>query len=166
MTERAEGSDGRRIVDARRLWIGGLTAGVVAAGVAVVGLLIARGILDVEVLVQKDGQLVNANTWWYAGAAFLAAIVATGLLQLLLLSAPQPFRIFGWIVGLAVTIAVLLPFVTDAELSSKVATSVLNLAIGLCISSIVGGVGRSAARVLDERPLPPQYNERSPPPQY
>jgi hypothetical protein len=37
-------------------------AGVVAAGVAVVGLLIARGILDVEVLLQEDGKLVNANT--------------------------------------------------------------------------------------------------------
>ena len=131
-------------------------AGVVAAGVAVVGLLIARGILDVDVLVQKDGQLVNANTWWYAGAAFLAAIVATGLLHLLLLSAPQPYRFFGWIVGLATAIAALLPYATDAELSSKVTTSVLNLAIGLCIGSIVGGVGRSAARVLDERP-PRQY---------
>ena len=146
----------RRIIDAGRLWTGGLMAGVVAAGVAVVGLLIARGILDVEVLVQEDGKLVNANTWWYAGVAFLAAIVATGLLHLLLLSAPQPYRFFGWIVGLAVAIAALLPYATDAELSSKVATSILNLAIGVCIGSIVGSVGRTAARILDERP-PRQY---------
>ena len=152
MTKPPEMAGNRRIIDAGRLWTGGLMAGVVAAGVAVVGLLIARGIRDVEVLVQEDGKLVHANTWWYAGAAFLAAIVATGLLHLLLLSAPQPYRFFGWIVGLAVAIAALLPFVTDAELSSKVATSVLNLAIGLCIGSIVSGVGRSAARVRDERP--------------
>jgi hypothetical protein len=144
-------ADNRRIIDPGRLWTGGLMAGVVAAGVAIVGLLIARGIFDVRVLVQEDGQLVNANTWWYAAAAFLAAIVATGLLHLLLLSAPQPYRFFGWIVGLAIAIAVLLPYTTDAELSAKVATSVLNLAIGLCITSIVGGVGRTAARVLDER---------------
>ena len=98
----------RRIVDAGRLWTGGLMAGVVAAGVAVVGLLIARGILDVQVLVREDGKLVNANTWWYAGVAFLAAIAATGLLHLLLLSAPQPYRFFGWIVGLTVAIAALL----------------------------------------------------------
>jgi hypothetical protein len=41
-----------------------------------------------------------------------------------------PYRLFGGIVGLAVAIAALLPLVTDAELSSKVATSVLILAIG------------------------------------
>lgn len=149
-------ADNRRIVDAGRLWTGGLMAGVVAAGVAIVGLLIARGIFDVRVLVQEDGRLVNANTWWYAAAAFLAALLATGLLHLLLLSAPQPYRFFGWIVGLATAIAALLPYATDAELSAKVATSVLNLAIGLSIASIVGGVGRTAARVLDERP-PRQY---------
>jgi hypothetical protein len=141
----------RRIIDPGRLWTGGLMAGVVAAGVAIVGLLIARGIFDVRVLVREDGRLVNADTWWYAAAAFLAAIAATGLLHLLLLSAPQPYRFFGWIVGLVVAIAVLLPYTTDAELSAKVATSVLNLAIGLSIASIVGGVGRTAARVLDER---------------
>ena len=132
-------------------------AGVVAAGVAVVGLLIARGILDIAVLVQKNGKLVNANTWWYAAAAFLAAIVATGLLHVLLRSTPQPYRFFGWIVGLATAIAALLPYATDAELSSKVATSVLNLAIGLSIGSIVGGVGRTAARLLGERPRPQPY---------
>lgn len=131
-------------------------AGVVAAGVAVVGLLIARGILDIAVLVQQDGTLVDADTWWYAGAAFLAAIAATGLLHLLLQSAPQPYRFFGWIVGLATAIAALLPYATDAELSSKVATSVLNLAIGLSIGSVVGGVGRTAARVLVERRPGPQ----------
>jgi Family of unknown function (DUF6069) len=156
----------RRIIDAGRLWAGGLMAGVVAAGVAVVGLLIARGILDVDVLVRQNGKLVNANTWWYAGAAFLAALLATGLLHLLLLSAPQPYKFFGWIIGLLVAIAALLPYTTNAELSSKVTTSVLNLAIGLSIGSILGGVGRSVARVPDERPPPPQYDERPPPPQY
>jgi hypothetical protein len=30
---------------------------------AAVGPLIARGLVDVEVLEQEDGQLVNANTW-------------------------------------------------------------------------------------------------------
>jgi hypothetical protein len=65
----------RRIIDAGRLWAGGLMAGVVAAGVAVVGLLIARGILDVDVLVRQNGKLVNANTWWYAGAGIAGAVL-------------------------------------------------------------------------------------------
>ena len=145
-------ADARRIVDSGRLWTGGLMAGVVAAGVAVVGLLVARGILDVPVLVQEDGALVDASTWWYAGASFVAAVAATALMHLLLASAPQPYRFFGWIVGLAVAAAALVPFTTGAERSSQVATSLLNLAIGLCIASIVGGVGRTAATVLDEGP--------------
>lgn len=146
----------RRVVDAGRLWSGGLLAGVVAAGVAVVGLLIVRGILDIPVLVSKDGDLVEASTWWYAGAAFLAAVAATALLHLLLVAAPQPFRFFGWIVGLAVTIAVLTPLTTGAELRSKVSVALINLVIGICISSIVASVGRSASRVVDVRaPGPP-----------
>lgn len=140
----------RRVVDVTRLWTGGLLAGVVAAGVAVVGLLVVRGILDVPVLIERDGGLVDASTWYYAAAAFLAAMAATALLHLLLLQAPQPYRFFGWIVGLAITIAVLVPYATDAELGSKVATSVLNLVIGLSIASVVSGVGHSSARVLDE----------------
>lgn len=140
----------RRVVDTGRLWTGGLLAGVVAAGVAIVGLLVARGILDIPVLIDRDGELVDASTWWYAAAAFLAAMAATGLLHLLLLQAPQPYRFFGWIVGLAVAVAVLLPYATDAELESKVATSVINLVIGLSVGSVVGGLGRTSAQVLDE----------------
>jgi hypothetical protein len=140
----------RRVIDAGRLWSGGIMASLVAAGVAVVGLLIARGILDVPVLVERNGVLVNANSWWYAGGAFLAGVAATGLLHALLAAAPQPYRFFGWIVGLAIAIAVLLPFTTAAGLDTKVAVAVINLAIGLCILSIVSSVGRSAARVLDE----------------
>jgi hypothetical protein len=140
----------RRIIDAARLWAGGVLAGVVAAGVAVVGLLIARGVLDVPVLVERQGHLVNASMVWYAVAAFLGGIVATGLLHALLAGAPQPYRFFGWIVGLATAIAAIVPFTTGAELGSQIAVAVINLAIGICIGSIVSSIGRSAARVLDE----------------
>jgi len=140
----------RRIIDAARLWSGGVLAGVVAAGVAVVGLLIARGVLDIPVLIERKGHLVNASMVWYAVVAFLAGIVATGLLHALLAAAPQPYRFFGWIVGLATAIAVIVPFTTGAKLSSQVGVALINLAIGLCIGSIVSSIGRSAARVLDE----------------
>jgi len=140
-----------RSVDAGRLWSGGLLAGVVAAGVAAVGLLLARGILDIPVLVESDGDLVDASTWWYAGCAFLAAAAATGLLHGLVVGAPQPFRFFTWIVGLAIAIAVLLPLTSDAELRSKLAAALLNLVIGICIGSIVGSVGRGAVRVVPPR---------------
>jgi hypothetical protein len=55
------------VIDAQKLWIGGLMAGLVAAGVAIVGLLIVRGVFDIKVFVTGDGgEVVNASTWWYA----------------------------------------------------------------------------------------------------
>jgi hypothetical protein len=146
----AEPGQGRRI-DQGRLWTGGIMAAVVAALVAVVGLLLARGIADVPVLVERKGQLVDASTWWYAGAAALGAILATVLLDVLLMWAPKPYTFFGWIIGLVTAIATLLPYAYDAELAPRVATSAINLAIGICIGSIVAGVGRSAA-YLPDRP--------------
>ena len=143
-------SEAGRTIDAGRLWYGGLMAGVVGAGVALVGLLVVRGILDIPVPVPRDGRLVDASTAWYAAAAVLAAAVATGLLQVLLLTAPRPYEFFTWIVGLAVAIAVLVPYTTTAELSTKVAVSGINLAIGLAIGPIVASVGRSSARLLHE----------------
>jgi hypothetical protein len=142
---------GRRTVEAGRLWVGGLMAAIVAAGVAVVGLLVARGIGNVAVLVEKDGRLVNAETWWYAAAAFIGALVATALLHVLLLWSPRPYLFFGWIIGLATAAAALVPYTYHAELAAKVATSLINLVIGLCIGSILAGIGRSAARLPDER---------------
>ena len=138
-------SSQRYVIDAQKLWIGGLMAGLVAAGVAIVGLLIVRGVFDIKVFVTDKGQVVNASLWWYAVVSFVAALFATGLLHLLLISAPSPWRFFGWIVGLGVAIAVIIPFTTDAELSAKVGTAGINLAIGIAVYSIVSGVGRAAA---------------------
>ena len=138
-------SSQRYVIDAQKLWIGGAMAGLVAAGVAIVGLLIVRGVFDIKVFVTNDGEVVNASLWWYAVISFAAALFATGLLHLLLISAPSPWRFFGWIIGLGVAIAVIIPFTSDADLSAKVGTAAINLAIGIAIYSIVSGVGRAAA---------------------
>jgi Family of unknown function (DUF6069) len=140
-------------VDAGRLWIGGVLAGVVAAGVAVVGLLIARGIFHVRVFTKSpSGDLVNASTWWYALLAFFVALVATALLHALLVAAPSPFSFFGWIMALAIVIAALIPFTTSAHLAPKVASAAINAAIGIAVLSIVLRVGRSATQQVVERP--------------
>ena len=72
-------SDASRTVDAGRLWTGGLATALVAALVALVGLLICRGLLDVPVLAPTDeGTLGNASTWRLAGLAALAACSPPG----------------------------------------------------------------------------------------
>jgi hypothetical protein len=65
------------------------------------------------VLVPKSSAaLVNSNTWRYALLAAAGALIATGLMHLLLLSAPSPRTFFGWIVGLATLAAAVAPFTT------------------------------------------------------
>ena len=140
-------SETSRTVDAGRLWTGGVATAVVAALVALVGVLICRGLLDVPVLAPTDeGTLGDATTFRLAALAALAALLATGLLHLLLLSTPRPIRFFTWIVTLATVAAALAPFLTDADLDEKVATAAIYLAIGIAIGSLLSGVARSAVR--------------------
>jgi hypothetical protein len=138
--------DAPRTVNAGRLWTGGVATALVAALVALVGVLIARGLLDVPVLAPTDeGTLGDAKTLRLAVLAALAALLATGLLHLLLLSTPQPRRFFSWIMALATVAAALAPFLTDADLDQQVATAAIYLAIGVAIGSLLSGVARSAA---------------------
>jgi hypothetical protein len=121
---------------------------VVAALVAVAGVLIARGLLDLPVLAPTgEDTLGDASTAWLAGLAAVAALLATGLLHLLLLTTPRPVRFFSWIVALATVIAAILPFMTDTQLGTQVATAAIYLAIGVTIGSLLSGVARSARRI-------------------
>ena len=104
-----------RTVDAGTLWAGGLAAAVVAALIVVVGILLCRGVLDVPVLAPEgEGVWGNADTVTFAVGAAVAALLATGLLHLLLLFTPRPGRFFGWIMGLVTAAAVIAPFTTNA----------------------------------------------------
>jgi hypothetical protein len=133
------------VVNAGRLWGGGVAAAIVAAFVAVVGLLIARGAFHTHVLVPKSSAaIVNSNMWRYALLAAAGALIATGLMHLLLLFAPSPRTFFAWIVGLATIAAAVVPFTTGADIDVKIATGCINLAIGIAILSTVLSVSRSS----------------------
>ena len=134
-------------VDAGRLWTGGLATAAVAALVALVGVLIARGLFDVPLLAPTgEGTLGDASTAGLVGLAAAAALLATGLMHLLLLSTPRPGQFFRWIMGLATLIAAITPFLTDAEQNTKIATAALYVAIGATIASLISSVARSAVR--------------------
>ena len=125
-----------------------MATAVVAALGAVVGVLIARGLLDVPVLAPtEEGVLGNANTARLALVAAGAALAATGLMHLLLLFIPRPWQFFTWIMSLTTLAAVLLPFSTDAAIATKIATAAIFLAIGVAIGSLVSGVATSAVRL-------------------
>lgn len=144
-------------VNGARLWAGGVATAVVAALVVVAGVYISRSILNIAVLAPKAaGSLGNSTTAVYAAVAAGGALLATALLHVLLLGAPRPLRFFTWIVGLAVVLAVAAPFSEQAELKSKVATAVINLAVGVAVLSLLTGTARGA--VQD----PPREEYRSP----
>ena len=137
----------RRRLDARPLWSGGVATAVVAALIALVGILVCRWLFNVPILSPRgEGAWGNASTVGYVFAAAACALVATALMYLLLISTPYPRVFFGWIIGLATLVAVVYPFSTTAPTSQKFATAVVNLILGVAIGSLITEVSRRATR--------------------
>ena len=88
--------------DPAQFWAGAAATAVVAALIALVGILVSRWALSIPILAPTgDGAWGNAHTGEYVLLAARAALIAAGLLYLLELGAPAPRVFFGWIVGLA-----------------------------------------------------------------
>lgn len=152
------------VVNAGRLWAGGVAAALVAALIAILGILVCRGILDIPILAPEgEGTWGDADTGTYAFAAALAALLATGLMHVLLLFTPRPYAFFGWIVPLATLAAAAAPFAVKADQESQLATAVVNLVIGAAIGMLVSESARGATRSL---PLIPGSDRNLPPPPY
>jgi hypothetical protein len=138
-----------RGLDAGRLWSGGFATAVVAALIAVAGILIARGVFDIAVLAPKgEGLWGNANTTTYALSAAGCALVATALLQLLAAKTPGFGRFFTWIMMLITVAAAAIPLSLDVKQASMVATAVINFVIGIAILTMLNGVARAARTTL------------------
>jgi hypothetical protein len=138
----------RAQVDAGRLWSGGIATAVVAGLVALVGVLVCRWLFDIPLLAPKqEGAYGDAHTTGMVLAAAAAALVATALVHLLMLGTPRPLTFFGWIIGLATVLAVLVPFSTTAPLTAKVATGVVDLVIGIAIGTLLNGVAARSVRL-------------------
>jgi Family of unknown function (DUF6069) len=147
-------------LDPARLWAGGLATAVVAALIAVVGILLCRGVLNVPVLApQGEGVWGNANTVTYALVSAAIALAATGLMQLLSVTTPRFQSFFTWIMVLLTAVAVVVPLSLPVEWEPKLATAGINLVIGIAITTILNGVARSAYRRV---PRPPPGGEPGP----
>ena len=135
-------------VDAGRLWPGGIATAVVAGLVALVGVLVCRWLFGIPLLAPKsDGAYGDVHTTDLVLLAAAAALVATGLVHVLMLSTPRPLTFFGWIIGLATVLAVLVPFRTAAPLTAKAGTAVVDLVLGVAIGPLISGVAARSVRV-------------------
>jgi hypothetical protein len=134
-------------VDAGRLWGGGVATGCVAALVAVVGVVVCN-VLDIR-LVRPAllVDLVHSFAGDYAITAFVLTLVATAVAHLVALTTPRPRMFFSWIVFLATVVAVVTPFAIGDDVTSQTATALINLVVGLCVLSLLGGVMSRTVRV-------------------
>ncbi|GEM_PF-293193 len=151
---------GRPRVDARQLWSGGMATAIVAGLIALVGVLVSRWLLHIPLLApHADGAYGNAHTTSFVLGAVGAALIATGVAHLLLLSTPRPMTFFGWIVALATVVGVIYPFSTSAGLQAKAATAVVTLVIGIAIGTLLTSV---SARAIRQRPAAGGYPAAEP----
>src|ERR1700733_3508667 len=117
-----------RWIEPGPLWAGGVATAIVAALIALVGILVARWLFTIPLLAPRRagaGGTAPAPADVFAGVG--AALVPTATMHLLLLTPPRPQVFFGWILGLATIVAVVFPFSTTADLAAKFATALVNL---------------------------------------
>jgi hypothetical protein len=143
--------------DPAQYWAGAVATAVVAALIALVGILISRWALNIPIMAPAgNGAWGNAQTAAYSLLSALIAIVAAGLLYLLILGTPQPNTFFTWIMGLGTLAAVVYPFSTSAPLDQKAATAIVDLVLGVAIISLLTMV---AARSIRRPPPPSVYGD-------
>jgi hypothetical protein len=156
-----EPSGSTRWVDPGPLWAGGVATAVVAALIALAGVLIFRWLFTVPILApRQDGAWGNVSTGMYVLGAAGAALAATAIMHLLLLTTPRPQVFFGWIIALATLVAVVFPFSTTAPMAQKVATAAVNLVLGVAIGTLTAQVAARAVR----RRRPSRGYQSNPPP--
>jgi hypothetical protein len=149
----------RKRVNANRLWAGGVATAVVAALIALVGVLVVRAILRIAVYAPSEaGAFGDGHTAVLCAVAAVAALAATGLVHLLLLATPRPLSYFGWIVGLATAAAAVLPILSVDSLPVALAQGVIHLVIGLAIGSLVAGAAANATRAVTSSPARQRFD--------
>ncbi len=136
----------RPTVDAARLWAGGVATAIVAALLALVGVLIWEEVLDVVMVRPPRLEISESFAFQYAVTAAILALAATGLAHLLVIAAPRPLSFFAWIMALATIVGFAIPYTLDGTTEGQVATSLTNLVIGLCILSLVYAVVNRTTR--------------------
>jgi hypothetical protein len=137
-------SPSRPTVDAGRLWAGGLAAAVVAALVALVGVLVGDGPPDVDVVAPP---LLLIGDSFPVGYALTAAslAMAAALAHFLVLDPPLPRACFAWIVGPAAVVGVVLPFTEEGSLGGRLATALVGLVLGRSVLSLLSVLARTTS---------------------
>ena len=126
-------------VDNGRYWAGVVATALVAALVGVVGVIILDQIVDIDLVVKDIFGTDSVGAAYVVGGA-LAAVVAGGLLHLLVLTTPRPRAFFGWLMFLGIVVAAALPFTWTDSTESAAWSAFINVLVGAAIWSLLSGV--------------------------
>ncbi|MFI0354962.1 DUF6069 family protein [Actinomadura sp. 9N407] len=134
-------------VNMARLWGGGVSTALVAALTAAVGVLFVRGVLDIAIMAPKStGTFGGSTATAYVVMAGIGGILATFLLHVLILLAPAPLSFYSWIAGLTTVMITIAPLTADAPLSVKVATALINFAVGMVYVALLPQVAAASLK--------------------
>lgn len=124
------------VVDQGRFWVGAVLTSGVAALAGVIGIVIAQDLLKVPLSLASIG-LAGAHLGTYGLVAALIALLAALAYDGMLAFAPRPAVYYGWLTGLLVALAVLLPFSAPVAIGSQLALGLINLVVGVAIMVLV-----------------------------
>jgi hypothetical protein len=131
-------ADPRLTVEAGRFWAGAAATALVAALIGLIGVIVFERIFSTG----------SQQAAWAIDGAILA-ILAAGLLHLLILSTPRPRAFFGWIMALVIVVIAVLPFAWTSDVTAAALSGLINLLIGIAVWSLLAGV---AGRTIVRRP--------------
>lgn len=144
--EETDTQRGNPPIDRSTLLKGGLATSFVAALIAMAGVLTARGFHVALLASNLSSSWTNANPMGYVLLAFLAGLIATGIVAILLASsAPAPYRFFYWIVALATAAVTIAPFGASGGLAPQFATAATNLLVGIAICSLTASAAHRSS---------------------
>lgn len=144
-TSPANPSDPRLTLEAGRFWAGAAATAIVAALVGLIGVIVFERVFEMTLVPPPDVFSTGSHQSAFALDGAVLAILAAGVLHLLIVAAPRPRSFFGWIMALVIVVIAVLPFAWTTDTLAAALSGVVNLLIGVAVWSLLSGV---AARTI------------------
>jgi hypothetical protein len=123
--------------DQTRYWVGSALTALVAALVGIVCLTVVNGVLHRRILDVDASSSYGVHVGAYGLIAALLALGMSMLFVAIAHFAPRPSLYFGWLGGLGVLLAVVLPFTMTLPLVSQAIFAGINALVGAVIVILV-----------------------------
>jgi hypothetical protein len=143
-------ADPRLGLEVGRFWAGAAATAVVAALIGLVAVIILERIFSLTLVPPPDVFATGSHQAAFAIDGAILALLAAGLLHVLILTTPRPRAFFGWIMALVIVVITALPFAWTTDMTAAALSGLVNLLIGVAIWSLLAGV---ASRTIVRRPV-------------